>query len=116
MLVRLPSRTVMAKIQSSSNGLFVALTFPLAKPTTRTLSPCATNSRSSVEVSIDPDAVSSKADSPACPRWVPASGQSSPGMILSMSSVTSASRASLSQRLMAAKKVLHGLNVPLDTH
>ncbi|AHK04985.1 hypothetical protein X971_5146 (plasmid) [Agrobacterium tumefaciens LBA4213 (Ach5)] len=37
-------------------------------------------------------------------------------MILSMSSVTSASRASLSQRLMAAKKVLHGLNVPLDTH
>jgi hypothetical protein len=47
MLVSLPSRTVMAKIQSSSNVLFVALIFPLAKPTTRTLSPCAMNSRGS---------------------------------------------------------------------
>src|SRR5580693_6371201 len=39
MLVSLPSRTVMAKTQSSSHVLFVALIFPLAKPTTRTRSP-----------------------------------------------------------------------------
>jgi hypothetical protein len=44
MFVTLPFRTVMAKTQSSSNVLFVALTFPVAKPTTRTRSPCATNS------------------------------------------------------------------------
>src|SRR5580692_7360065 len=81
MLVSLPSRTVMAKIQSSSNGLFVALTFPVAKPTTSTRSPCATNSRGSVDVSIDLEAVSNKSASPACPRCVPASGQSLPGMI-----------------------------------
>src|ERR1700730_5857842 len=60
MLVSLPPRTVMAKIQSSTNVLFVALIFPFAKPTTRTRSPCATNSRGSVDVSIDLDAVSSK--------------------------------------------------------
>ena len=35
MLVSLPSRTVMAKIQSSSNVLFVALIFPLAKPSSQ---------------------------------------------------------------------------------
>src|SRR3954454_24516216 len=104
MLVSLPFRTVMAKIQSSSNVLFVALIFPLAKPTTRTRSPCATNSRGSVDVSIDLDAVSSKSASPACPRCVPASGQSSPGMIHSMSSAISASRVSLSPRPIAAKK------------
>ncbi len=34
----------MAKTQSSSHGLLVALTFPVATPTTMTLSPCATNS------------------------------------------------------------------------
>jgi hypothetical protein len=51
--------TVMAKIQSSSNVLFVALIVPLAKPTTTTLSPCAMNSRGSIDVSIDLDAVSS---------------------------------------------------------
>src|ERR1700680_3540562 len=44
MFVTLPFRTVMAKTQSSSNVLFVNLTLPLAKPTTRTRSPCATNS------------------------------------------------------------------------
>src|ERR1700689_484219 len=71
MLVSLPSRTVMAKIQSSSNGLFVALTFPLAKPTTRTRSPCATNSRGSVDVSNDWDPVSTKSANPACPWRVP---------------------------------------------
>ena len=116
MLVNLPSRIVMAKIQSSTNVLFVALIFPLAKPTTRTRSPCATNSRGSVDVSIDLDAVSSKFASPACPRCVPASGQSLPGMIHSMSSATSASRASLSPRPIAAKEVLHGLDVLLNTH
>src|SRR6202051_323433 len=41
--VTLPLRTVMAKIQSSLNGLFVALIFPVATPTTRTRSPCAMN-------------------------------------------------------------------------
>src|ERR1700689_346183 len=39
MLVSLPSRTVMAKIQSSSNGLFLALALPPAEPTPRTRSP-----------------------------------------------------------------------------
>ena len=38
------SRTVMSKTQSSLNDLFVALIFPVATPTTRTRSPCATNS------------------------------------------------------------------------
>jgi hypothetical protein len=47
MFVSLPFRTVMAKTQWSSNVLFVALTFPVAKPTTRTRSPCATYSRGS---------------------------------------------------------------------
>jgi hypothetical protein len=36
----LSSRTLMAKTKWSSNVLFVALIFPLAKPTTRTRSPC----------------------------------------------------------------------------
>src|SRR5450755_2498030 len=44
MFVSFPFRTVMAKTQSSSNVLFVAMILPLAKPTTRTRSPCATNS------------------------------------------------------------------------
>jgi hypothetical protein len=44
MFVSLPFRTVMAKTQSSLNVLFVALILPLAKPTTRTRSPCAMNS------------------------------------------------------------------------
>ena len=57
-----------------------------------------------MDVSIDLDAVSSKSANPACPRCVPASGQSLPGMIHSMSSATSASRASLSPRPIAAKK------------
>src|SRR5260370_6635181 len=116
MLVNLPSRTVMAKIQSSSNVLFVALIFPLAKPTTRTRSPCATNSRGSVDVSIDLDAVSSKSASPACPWRVPASGQSSPGMI--QLDVFGDQR---QQSLPVAaadrgEEVLHGLDVLLDTH
>jgi hypothetical protein len=38
MFVSLPFRTVMAKTQSSSNVLFVALILPVAKPTTRTRS------------------------------------------------------------------------------
>src|SRR5512132_2612600 len=42
--VTLPFRTVMSKTQLSLNGLFVALIFPVATPTTRTRSPCATNS------------------------------------------------------------------------
>src|SRR5471030_2226640 len=44
MFVSLPFRTVMSKTQSSLNGLSVALIFPVATPTTRTRSPCATNS------------------------------------------------------------------------
>src|ERR1019366_5430875 len=44
MFVSLPFRTVMAKTQWSSNVLFVALILPVAKPTTRTRSPCAMNS------------------------------------------------------------------------
>ena len=44
MFVTLPFRMVMAKTQWSSNLLFVALILPLAKPTTRTRSPCAMNS------------------------------------------------------------------------
>ena len=44
MFVSLPFRTVMAKTQWSSNFLFVALILPVAKPTTRTRSPCAMNS------------------------------------------------------------------------
>jgi hypothetical protein len=42
--VTLPFRMVRAKTQWSSNVLFVALILPLAKPMTRTRSPCATNS------------------------------------------------------------------------
>jgi hypothetical protein len=42
--VNLPFRTVMSKTQWSSNVLFVALILPVAKPTTRTRSPCAMNS------------------------------------------------------------------------
>src|SRR5258708_11166115 len=73
--VTLPFRTVMAKTQSSLNGLFVALIFPVATPTTSTRSPCATYLRGSVYVSIVLDAVSSKSANPACPRRVPASSQ-----------------------------------------
>jgi hypothetical protein len=40
----LPSRIVMSKTQWSSNGLFVAVIFPVATPTTRRRSPYATNS------------------------------------------------------------------------
>src|SRR6202041_3050557 len=46
----LPFRTVMAKTQWSSNVLFVALILPVAKPTTRTRSPCAMNSGGSGKV------------------------------------------------------------------
>src|SRR3954453_18587323 len=42
--VNLPFRTAMSKTQLSSNVLLVALIFPVAKPTTRTRSPCAMNS------------------------------------------------------------------------
>jgi hypothetical protein len=42
--VSLPFRTVISKTQSSSNGLFVALIFPVATPIIITRSPCATNS------------------------------------------------------------------------
>ena len=41
--VSLPFRTVMSKTQWSSNVLFVALILSVAKPTTRTRSPCAMN-------------------------------------------------------------------------
>src|SRR5258708_13002332 len=44
MWATLPSRTVMSKTHSSLNGLFVALIFPVATPTTITRPPCATNS------------------------------------------------------------------------
>jgi len=40
----LPSRIVMSKTQWSSHGLFLALIFPVATPTTRTRSSCATDS------------------------------------------------------------------------
>jgi hypothetical protein len=43
-LVSLPPRTVMSKTHSSLNALFVALMFPVATLTTRTRSPCVTNS------------------------------------------------------------------------
>ena len=43
-LLTLPFRTVMSKTQSSLNDLLVALIFPVSTPTTRTRSPCATNS------------------------------------------------------------------------
>ena len=57
MFVSLPFRTVMSKTQWSSNVLFVALIFPVATPTTRTRSPCATNSGGSgYVVSISSDA------------------------------------------------------------
>src|SRR5277367_6569621 len=41
---------------------------------------------------------------PACPRCVPASGQSSPGMIHSISSAVNASKPCLSRRPSAARK------------
>ena len=44
MLSTLPFRTVMSKTHWSLYGLFVALIFPVAKPMTRTRSPCAMNS------------------------------------------------------------------------
>lgn len=43
-LVSLPSRIVIAKIQSSSNVLSVALIFPRAKPMTSTRFPCSPTS------------------------------------------------------------------------
>src|SRR5882724_8133779 len=131
MFVSLPFRTVMAKTQSSSNVLFVALILPLAEPTTRTRSPCATNSGGSGnEVSTVLLAFRSKFSNPACPRCVPASGQSSPGMIHSISSADNAARqdldgfeaelkrSSLEQTLFIAaaecrKKILHNLGIPL---
>src|SRR4030088_1824301 len=95
----------MAKTQSSLNALFVALIFPVATPTTRTRSPCATNSGGSgYVVSTSTEAFRSTSASPACPRCVPASGQSSPGMVHSISSATNASRPCLSPRPIAAKK------------
>src|ERR1039458_3145859 len=102
--VNLPFRTVMAKTQWSSNVLFVALILHVAKPTTRTRSPCAMNSGGSgYEVSTVSLAFWSKFSNPACPRCVPASGQSSPGMIHSISSADNASRPCLSRRPIAAK-------------
>ena len=44
LVAALPLRTVMAKTHSSLNGVFVALIFPIATPTTMTRSPCATYS------------------------------------------------------------------------
>src|SRR6187402_1832 len=100
-----PSRTVMANTQWSSNVLFVALILPVAKPTTRTRSPCATYSGGSGnDVSTVSEAFRRKSRNPACPRCVPASGQSSPGTIHSISSAASASRPCLSPLPMAAKK------------
>src|SRR6202140_360976 len=105
MFVSLPFRTVMAKTQWSSNVLFVALILPVAKPTTTTRSPCAMNSGGSgYEVSTVSLAFCSTSANPACPRCVPASGQSSPGMIHSISSADNASRPCLSPRPIAAKK------------
>src|SRR3984893_16603539 len=105
MFVTLPFRTVMAKTQWSSNVLFVALILPVAKPTTRTRSPWALNSGGSgYEVSTVSLAFSSKFSNPACPRCVPASGQSSPGMIHSISSADNASKPCLSRRPSAARK------------
>src|SRR5580692_9544669 len=75
MRATLPSRTVMSKTHASLNGLFVALIFPVATPTTITRSPCATNSAGfGYCVSTSSDAFLSKAANSACPRCVPASG------------------------------------------
>src|ERR1700689_2128087 len=105
MFVSLPFRTVMAKTQSSLKVLFVALIFPVATPTTRTRSPCATNSGGcGYAVSISSDAFLSTSANPACPRCVPARGQSSPGTIHSISSATNASTRCLSPLPIAAKK------------
>src|SRR5580692_8353422 len=105
MFVSLPFRVVMAKTQWSSNVLFVALILPVAKPTTTTRSPCAMNSGGSgYEVSTVSLAFRSKLFNPACPRCVPARGQSSPGMIHSRSSADNASRSCLSRRPSAARK------------
>src|SRR3984957_7003319 len=91
--VTLRSRMVMSKTQSSLNDLFVALIFPVATPTTITRSPCATNSGGfGYVVSTSSDAFLSTAANSACPRYVPASGQASPGMIHSISSPTNADR------------------------
>lgn len=91
MLVTLPFRTVMAKTQRSSNVLFVALIFPVAKPTTKTRAPCATNSGDSGnDVSTFSEAVSSTFANPASPRCVPASGQFSPGIIHNLLQITPA--------------------------
>src|ERR1700744_5234418 len=105
--VSLPFRTVMSKTQSSLNVLVVALIFPVATPTTKTRHPCATNSGGfGYVVSISSAPWRSPAATPACPRCVPASGQSSPGMIHSMPSSTSASSACLSPLPIAVKKSL----------
>src|SRR5579871_2594133 len=80
--VTLPSRMVMSKTQSSLNGLFVALIFPVATPTTRTRSPCATNSGGfGYVISISSDAFLNTPANPACPLCVPARAQPSPGTI-----------------------------------
>src|ERR1039457_410919 len=103
--VSLPFRTVMSKTQSSLNGLFVALIFPVATPTTRTRSPCATNSGGAgYVISISSDAFWSTPANPACPRCVPASAQPSPGTIHSISSATNANTRCLSPLPIAAKK------------
>src|SRR6202795_3576341 len=64
--VTLPFRTVMAKTQSSLNAVFVALIFPVAEPTTRTRSPCATNSGGfGYVISTSSDAFRSTSANPA---------------------------------------------------
>src|ERR1700730_8394995 len=56
-------------------------------------SPCATNSGGfGYFISTSLDAFLSTAANSACPRYVPASGQPSPGMIHSISSAANASR------------------------
>src|SRR6202011_5913352 len=66
---------------------------------------CATNSGGfGYFISTSLDAFLSTAANSACPRCVPASGQSSPGMIHLISSATNASTPCLSPRPTAAKQ------------
>src|SRR5271156_1911612 len=72
---------------------------------TRTRSPCPTNSGGcGYFISTSLDAFLSTAANSVCPRYVPASGQPSPGMIHSISSATNASRSCSLRLPIAAKK------------
>lgn len=107
----LPPRTVMASTQRSSNGLFVALIFPVATPMTRTRSLCKEFRRRGVVhlhfIGRLPKHVRDCRMSAVL--------ASSPGMIHSMSSATSP-RSLLVAEADGGEEVLYDLDVVPGAH